>query len=282
MAGIGMCIMHDAIHGSYSPSLLVNKIMGYSINFIGANDKVWRLQHNVLHHTYTNIEHHDDDINPPFFLRFSPHSKRYKIHEFQHYYAWIFYGLSTISWITTKDFIRYRRFYNMGLVKGRKTYFIGLIKIALWKLVYYSYTLILPIVLTPFSTGTVIIAFICMHFITGLSISLVFQSAHLTPDASFPLPDSQGNIESKFMEHQLKTTCNFAPKNPLLTWILGGLTHQIEHHLFPNISHVHYRNLASIVKQTAFEYDLPYHSCDSFLSAIKMHFAMLKKLGQMK
>ncbi|WP_316933203.1 fatty acid desaturase family protein [Maribacter thermophilus] len=280
MAGIGMGIMHDAIHGSYSKNKIVNKLMGYTINLIGANDKVWRLQHNVLHHSFTNIEEHDDDINAPFFLRFSPHAKRNKLHRYQHWYAWFFYGLSTISWVTSKDFIRYKRYYKLGLIKDRKTYIKGLFKIAAWKVVYYSYALVLPIVLTAFAPWTVVLAFLAMHFVTGLSISLVFQTAHVSPDAAFPLPDENGNLDSGRLAHQLETTCNFAQKSVVLSWLIGGLTHQIEHHLFPNISHVHYRKIAPIVKRTAEEFGLPYHTNGSFLTAVIKHFQMLKDLGR--
>ena len=67
MAGIGMCVMHDAIHGSYSKNKKINTFLGYSFNLIGANAIVWKIQHNVLHHTYPNIDQADDDINAPFF-----------------------------------------------------------------------------------------------------------------------------------------------------------------------------------------------------------------------
>ena len=70
MAGIGMAVGHDAIHGSYSKNKKINKLVGYSFNLIGASSKVWEIQHNVLHHTYPNIDNADDDINTPFFLNF--------------------------------------------------------------------------------------------------------------------------------------------------------------------------------------------------------------------
>ncbi|MFY0687462.1 MAG: acyl-CoA desaturase [Cyclobacteriaceae bacterium] len=282
MAGIGMGVMHDAIHGSYSKNKIVNKLMGYTINLVGASDKVWRLQHNVLHHSFTNIQEHDDDINAPFFLRFSPHAEANKLHRYQHFYAWIFYGLSTISWVTAKDFVRYTKYYKMGLVKDRKTFIKGIYKIAAWKPIYFSYALILPILLTSFSPWMILLAFLAKHFVTGLSITLVFQSAHVSPDAAFPLPDEHGNLESERLVHQLETTCNFAPGSSLLTWFIGGLTHQIEHHLFPNISHVHYRKIAPIVKQTAEEFGLPYHSNGTFLAAVIKHFQMLRDLGRME
>ncbi|MDL5514834.1 fatty acid desaturase [Arenibacter sp. M-2] len=277
-----MGVMHDAIHGSFSKNKMVNKIMGYTINLIGANDKVWRLQHNVLHHSYTNIEEHDDDINAPFFLRFSPHAKKNKLHKYQHYYAWFFYGLSTISWVTSKDFVRYTRYYKMGLVKNRRTYIEGILKIMAWKIIYFSYALALPILLTSISPWVIILGFLAMHFVTGLCITLVFQTAHIMPNASFPLPDNNGNLESERLAHQLETTCNYAPNSALLSWLVGGLTNQIEHHLFPNISHIHYRKIAPIVQRTAEEFGLPYHSNGSFASAIFEHFKMLRDLGRME
>lgn len=282
MAGIGMGIMHDAIHGSYSKNKRVNKIMGYTINLIGANNEVWRLQHNVLHHSFTNIQEHDDDINAPFFLRFSPNAEKNGLHKFQHLYAWFFYGLTTVSWITTKDFVRLTRYYKMGLVKDKKTYQLGLVRIVLWKLVYYSYALALPIAMSGFAPATVILAFFAMHFVTGLIISLVFQSAHVVSDAAFPLPNEHGNIENERLIHQLATTCNFSPNSKVLSWLVGGLTNQIEHHLFPQISHVHYKNIAPIVEKTSREFGLPYHQNGNFLSAIIKHFKMLHQLGRME
>ncbi len=138
MAGVGMGIMHDALHGSYSKSKTLNKVMGYTMNIIGASDDVWKLQHNVLHHSFTNIDEHDDDINVPFFLRFSPHSKKNRLHRFQHYYVWFFYGLSTMSWITSKDFIRLHRYKSFGLIKNNDEYLKVFLKIILWKVVYFS------------------------------------------------------------------------------------------------------------------------------------------------
>lgn len=282
MAGIGMGIMHDAIHGSYSKSSFINKIMGYTINLIGANNEVWRLQHNVLHHSYTNIEGHDDDISAPFFLRFSPHAEKNMLHRFQHLYAWVFYGLTSLSWVTSKDFFCLTRYYKIGLVKDKRAYWSGLMKIVLWKLVYYSYALILPLIMSGFGVGVILLAFLAMHFVTGLIISLVFQSAHVVSDASFPLPNEQGNMEDERLAHQLATTCNFSPNSKIFSWLVGGLTNQIEHHLFPHISHVHYKKIAPIVEQTCREYGLPYYKNGNFLSAIAKHFKMLYLLGQME
>ncbi|WP_340063300.1 acyl-CoA desaturase [Ascidiimonas aurantiaca] len=280
MAGIGMGVMHDAIHGSYSKKPKINKYLGYSLNLIGANANVWRIQHNVLHHTYTNIEEADDDINAPAFLRFSPHAKKYWLHKYQHLYVWLFYGLSTISWVTTKDYIRLSRYNQMGLLPHKNEYRKEIAKITAWKLLYYSYTIILPIIILPISPWVVLAAFLSMHFVTGLLISIIFQVAHIMPNTTFPLPDKNGSIHGDWTTHQLATTTNFSPKSRFFSWCIGGLNFQIEHHLLPNICHIHYKNLSAIVSDTAKEFEIPYHSKKTFASAVLDHYKMLKKLGQ--
>ncbi len=279
MTGIGMGIMHDAIHGSYSKKPIVNKIMGYTFNFIGGNPAVWRIQHNVLHHTYTNIDQADDDLNAPFFLRFSPHVKRYWLHRFQHIYIWFFYGLATISWITTKDFVRITRYHKMGFLDKKNEFRNTVAAMIGWKLLYYSYAIVIPILVVPLPWWIVFLAFLSMHFVTGIAISSVFQVAHIMPNVTFPLPDKGGLIADDWYTHQFATTTNFSPKNKLFSWLIGGLNYQVEHHLLPNICHVHYKPLSEIVANTAKEYGMPYNVKKSFAAAIIDHIKMLKELG---
>ena len=280
MAGIGMGVMHDAIHGSYSKNKRINTLLGYTINLIGANATVWRIQHNVLHHTYTNIDNADDDLNAPFFLRFSPHAKHYWLHKFQHIYIWFFYGISTISWITTKDFVRLKRYRNMGFLDKKYEYEKTLISMTAWKLVYYSYALVLPMIMLPHSWWLILLAFLSMHFVTGLLVSVVFQIAHIMPFNEFPLPDEQGLINNNWYGHQFATTSNFSPNSNILFWLIGGLNYQVEHHVLPDVCHVHYKKLTKIVEETAQEFGMPYHVKRSIGHAIWDHTKMLRLLGQ--
>jgi linoleoyl-CoA desaturase len=280
MAGIGMGIMHDALHGSYSSSPRVNKIMGYTMNLIGANEIVWKIQHNVLHHTYPNVDRADDDINTPFFLRFSPHTKRYWLHRYQHIYIWLFYGLSTISWITSKDFVRIIRYRKLGFLPGPGELRRSILNIIGWKLFYYSYALVLPLLMVPLAPWIIILAFLSMHFVTGTLISIVFQTAHIMPDNEFPLPDKNGLIANNWHIHQLATTSNYSPGNKVLSWLIGGLNYQIEHHLLPHVCHVHYRKLSGIVAETAQEFGIAYRTNKTFSSAIWDHIKMLRQLGR--
>ena len=279
MAGIGMGVMHDAIHGSYSKNKKINTLLGYSFNLIGANQTVWRIQHNILHHTYTNIDHADDDLNAPFFLRFSPHAKHYWVHQFQHIYIWFFYGISTISWITTKDFVRLKRYREMGFLSKKNEYQRELVAMTAWKLFYYSYAIVLPMILLPFAWWVILLAFLCMHFVTGILVSIVFQIAHIMPEVDFPLPDTQGVINDNWYGHQFATTSNFSPKSNLLFWLIGGLNYQVEHHVLPDVCHVHYKSLTKIVSDTAKEFGMPYYVKKSMAQAIWDHTKMLRSLG---
>jgi linoleoyl-CoA desaturase len=280
MAGIGMGVMHDAIHGSYSKNKKINTLLGYSFNLIGANQTVWKIQHNILHHTYTNIEHADDDLNAPFFLRFSPHAKHYWAHQFQHIYIWFFYGISTISWITTKDFVRLKRYKEMGFLNKKNEYNKELVAMTAWKFFYYSYAIVLPMIMLPFAWWVILLAFISMHFVTGLLVSIVFQIAHIMPVNEFPLPDAEGQMNDNWYSHQFATTCNFSPNSKLLFWFIGGLNYQVEHHVLPDVCHVHYKSLTKIVAETAQEFGMPYNVKKSMAHAIWDHTKMLRSLGK--
>lgn len=279
MAGIGLSIMHDANHGAYSKNQTVNGILGAFINMVGGSAHNWKIQHNVLHHTYTNVTGYDEDIHPVGFLRFSPHEELKGIHKFQWIYAWFFYGLMTLEWTTTKDFRGLKRYNEMGFVKT--SYAKEFVKLLIWKIVYIAYVLVLPyIFLDNFSFLEVMGGFLLMHFTAGLMLGMIFQPAHVMETSEFPMPNEESNIENSWAVHQMHTTANFAPKNFWLNWYAGGLNFQIEHHLFPNICHIHYKEISKIVKATAKEFNIPYHVQSSFSAAIWNHGKMLKKLGR--
>ena len=119
-----------------------------------------------------------------------------------------------------------------------------------------------------------------MHYIAGFFLGIVFQPAHVIPETNFVQPNEDYTIENNFAIHQMQTTANFAPKSRLFSWFIGGLNYQVEHHLFPNICHIHYKKLSKIVKETAEEFNIPYLSHKTFVSAIFAHAKMLKQLGR--
>lgn len=278
-AGIGMGVMHDAIHGAHSNRKWVNNLLGQSMNLIGGNAYVWRIQHNVLHHTYTNIHEVDDDIDIPILLRMSPDQKRYWIHRYQHLYVWALYALATLFWVTSKDFIQLNKYRDRNMLKGNKEYLRRLLNIIGWKVLYYGYILVLPIYVLPVSPGQVVLMFLVMHLVAGTVLSLIFQPAHVFSDSVFVEQDEE-QLQHNYMVYQFLTTTNFTLKNRFLFWLASGLNYQIEHHLFPNICHVHYEKLSPIVKKTASEFGIPYYCQEGLLNAVKGHYRFLKQLGR--
>lgn len=280
IAGIGLSIMHDANHGAYSTNKHVNTLLSYLLNAVGACAGFWRIQHNVLHHTYTNIHGLDEDISRTSAIRMSPHAEKRPIHKYQHYYAWFLYGLMTLTWVTNKEFQQIYEFKDRGLLNEKGAFSKLYTELILTKVIYFAYIFGLPLLLTPFSFGFIFLCFFVMHFITGMILGLVFQPAHVHIDAAFPLPNDEGQIENTWAINQVCTTANFAPKGRLFSWYVGGLNYQIEHHLFPHICHVHYKALSKIVEKTAKEFDLPYISEGTWFKAIAQHGRMLRQLAK--
>jgi linoleoyl-CoA desaturase len=279
MSGIGLSIMHDANHGAYSKNKSVNNALGFLVNFIGGYHVNWKIQHNVLHHSFTNIHEHDEDIQKAI-LRLTPDTKRKPMHRWQIIYAPILYSLMTIYWFISKDFeqlVRYREKNLLG-TQG-KTYKQAMAEVILTKALYVLTAIVLPLVVGGIIWWQFLIGFLVMHFICGMILALIFQPAHVIEETQFFHTDDTGSVENNWAIHQLKTTANFANGSRLFSWFIGGLNYQIEHHLFPNICHVHYRNISPIVKATAEEFNIPYHQHKTFFGAVRSHFTLLYKLG---
>lgn len=276
-AAIGFNVMHDGAHGSFSKSKLVNKLAGYSLNFLGASAILWNMKHNIIHHTYTNVDGVDDDIEVQPWLRLCRSQKRYALHKFQHYYVWFLYTLLHILWIWGTDLKKYftRKIVDVPLRKWT----IGE-HIAFWtaKLVYGFMMVVLPIYLLGFVPW--LIGFMLTAMITGFTIGIVFQLAHTVEETEFPLPAATGKIENEWAMHQIATTANFATNNKVISWFVGGLNFQIEHHLFPKISHIHYPAISKIIKETCREYGVKYNEYRKMSQAIVSHFTYMKKLGR--
>lgn len=280
MAGVGMNVMHDGNHGSFSKHPWVNNFMGSSIYFLAGNVFNWKIKHNLLHHTFTNILGHDEDLEAGKVIRFSKHSKWLPHHRFQHFYSVFLYGLLTLNWALFTDFQSMKRYTKRKLSylnsKSPRIQWTGLL---MTKIMYFSIWIVLPIFIIDAPWWTVLIGFIVMHYTASLILSLVFQLAHVIEDAEMPEPDSSGTMKNTWAIHQLLTTVNFSTKNKIVNWFTGGLNHQIEHHIFPHISHVHYTKIGAIVKKTANEFNLPYNEYRTTRSAIFSHFKFLKQMG---
>lgn len=284
MIGIGTSIMHDANHGAYSPNKKVNNFIGFILEVIGGYAVTWKIQHNQLHHTYTNIAGLDEDLDSIKLLRFSPHQPRYWFHRYQYIYVWFFYMIMTLFWMTVKDYVQAIHYKQHDLLtKHHLSLKQALFRITMFKIFYYSYIIVLPIFLSGMPWYYVLFGFLIMHFTAGLFLSCIFQPAHVVETSSFALPlerEGKKQMEESWAIHEVVNTTDFAPTNRILTWFIGGLNFQIEHHLFTGICHVHYPKLAPIVKITAMEFKIPYHVEPTYWQAFLGHVKMLKKLGR--
>ena len=279
LACIGFSVMHDANHGSYSNSTLLNDMIGLTANGLGASSYFWKQKHNIIHHTYTNVDGIDDDIAKSPIIRQCESQKWVPAHKVQHIYLLLIYSLSSIFWIFIMDFTKYfsRKIYTTDAWKlTLKNHII------FWstKILYAVFYIGIPIMIWGWQGW--LVGYLVMSAVLGLTLSLVFQLAHVVENTEFehiPL-DHTKHIETAWAEFQLKTTSNFAMDSKVISWFVGGLNYQVEHHLFPRVSHIHYPALSKIVQQKCKEFHMPYNYYPTMWQALASHFKVMKQLGQ--
>lgn len=278
LASIGFNVMHDANHGSYSSRKWVNGVLGLTLNALGGNSFIWKQKHNIIHHTYTNIDGVDDDIAKSPFIRMCSPQPWVPAHRFQHLYTPVLYALSSMIWILFQD---YEKYFRKKIVNAPLSKMTAADHTIFWisKILYLVFYIVLPILLTGWQSWLVF--FLCMHVGLGLTLSLIFQLAHVVEETEFRSATGDVNqIENEWAIHQVKTTANFSPNNPVISWFVGGLNYQIEHHLFPRISHVHYPAISKLVQAECAAFDLPYNSLPTFGAAVLSHFRFIRMLGK--
>ena len=278
VAGIGFNIMHDGAHGSFSRYKWVNTAAAFTLNLLGGSSFMWNIKHNVIHHAYTNVDGVDDDIDIQPWMRMSSTQPKLKMHRYQHIYFWFLYSMLYILWVFVLDYQKYfkQRIGAMPLKKmslGDHLVFWG------FKVLYLFIFVALPIYLLGFLPW--LIGFLTFTLVAGFVLSIVFQLAHTVEHTHFPVPHEEtGKLEDEWAIHQLKTTANFAPKNKLISWLVGGLNFQIEHHLFPKISHIHYAQIRKIINEACAEYGIPYIEYPRMSQAVVSHVSFLKQMGR--
>lgn len=278
MAAVGFSVQHDARHHGYSERAWVNKLMALSLDLVGGSSYVWGWKHNILHHTYVNITGHDNDIDLGPLGRLSPHQPHRWYHRFQHWYLWPLYALVSVKWQLVDDFkdVAVGRVgtYRMPRPRGR-----DLLTFILGKSLFVFLALGLPLLVYPW--WTVLLGFAMVSGVTGIVLSIVFQLAHAVGEAEFPLPeDGEKRMARDWAVHQVESTVDFAPQSRLVTWFLGGLNYQIEHHLFPRICHLHYPELAPIVRATCADFGIRYAVHPTVASGIAAHYRWLREMGR--
>ncbi len=281
LAAIGFNIQHDGAHKAYSSRKWVNKMFAMTLDLIGGSSYMWDWKHNSIHHTYTNIAGHDDDINVGFLGRLAPEQPRYWFHRLQGVYLWLLYGFLAIKWHLYDDFYQI----STGRIGGHKIARPkgkDLVVFIAGKVVFFSMAFVIPMLLHPI--WAVLTVYALAAFVSGVVLSVVFQLAHCVQEAAFPvpviLPNGGEQITTEWSVHQVQTTVDFSRRNPVLCWFLGGLNFQIEHHLFHKICHVHYPALSKVVEETCREFGVTYSAHRTFLGAVASHFKLLVEMGR--
>jgi len=277
LAAIGFNVMHDGCHGSYSRKQWVNDLMGYTLDFMGGCSYFWKVKHNVAHHSYTNIEGHDEDIDIRPFMRLNTQQPKKAFHKYQHYYWPLLYSLTYFWWVGVRDMQKY---IQMRVATTEIPKMSVKQHLIFWggKLAYFGIFWVVPLMVLP--TGQFLLGYGLTLAVTGLTLGIVFQLAHAIEDLDFPEPDPKTlKIENAWFVHQLQTTANFATKSKFWGWLTGGLNFQVEHHLFPRMSHVHYPAISAIVKQVCADYNIVYNEQPTFPKALKSHIDHLKHIG---
>ena len=278
VAAIGFNVMHDGAHGSFSKYKWVNRFAALSLNILGGNSFMWNVKHNVIHHAYTNVDGMDDDIDIQPWMRMSSTQKKYRLHKYQHIYFWGLYSLLYILWIFVLDYQKYFKA-KIGTLPLKTMTISDHIQFWAFKLFHFALFVGLPIYMVGFTSW--LIGFLVFTIVAGLVLSLVFQLAHTVEHTAFPVPNVETNkLEDEWAIHQIKTTTNFATHNKLVSWLVGGLNFQIEHHLFPKISHIHYPAISKIIRQACQEYGIVYIEYSRVRSAVASHVAFLRQMGR--
>jgi linoleoyl-CoA desaturase len=277
---IGFNVMHDGSHFSYSGNPVVNKLMAYSLNFLGGNSSFWHYKHVVNHHTYTNLEGVDDDIDIKPFIRVHEGQKWLFLHRFQAFYALILYSLTYIFWIYYRDFKKYFTRKIATETELKELTFNEHFIFWLSKIFHVGLFIVLPLLLV--GPAQAISGYLLLCLTCGITLAVVFQLAHIVEGTHFPEKSIAGDydIETEWSLHQINTTVNFNTKSKVLGWLLGGLNFQMVHHLFPRISHVHYPAIHKIVCATCREHNVPFVEFKTLRSAISSHFRHLHQMGQ--
>lgn len=267
-------IAHDSNHGAISSSQAVNKSLNYVFDFCGISSYMWRILHHRGHHACINVHGEDDALTGRGLLRFTPHEKYVPVHRFQHFYALVLYAFFSLDYVFVRDFECF--FFPSHDYLRIKHPLREYVTLFAGKLFYLSYMLVLPIILLHRSLWLVGGAFLLSHLLIGLSVALVFQTSHTVDDTYFP--SARGEFDHGIY-HIFATTADYATRNPVVSFLTGGLNHHIAHHLCPFVCHTHYPQITRIVRETAAEFDIPYREHRTMTKAIWHHLVLLKQLG---
>jgi len=274
LAGLPFNVQHDGGHGAFSDLRRLNSAAAGMLDFVGMSSYLWRWKHNLLHHQSPNVNGRDDDIDGQPLLRLHPDQQLRPWHRYQHIYCWPLYSLLTLKWLAVSDFHE--------AISGRIGTFpfppmSHLEKCRFWlsKVQFAVWALAIPVLIHGWATG---LAFFLVFEMTGGFVAAVcFQLAHCAEGAAQHSEEAAASMA--WDELQLSAAVDFrAPRG--LAWFLGGLNHQLVHHLFPGVRHTLYSQIAGIVGDEAEKWGRRYATESSMARQIGSHYRFMRQLGR--
>ncbi len=274
---VAFCVMHDANHGAYFGVRRFDHLLGWTGDVVlGISSYAWRVKHNVAHHTYTNVDGYDADITQMPWARLMPMQPRRPWYRFQHLYIWPLYSLMVLRWQTAGDIAALRRG-SIGHSPIRLPRGWDLAGLVAGKAIFVGWAIVVPLLVYPWWLA--LSGYTLFTLIMGLVTATTFQLAHCVEEADFAAPADLAGDPRPWAVHEVETTVDFCQGNRVLTWILGGLNYQIEHHLFPRVPHTHYPRIAAIVRRNCARHGVRYTSQPSLVWALRSHQRHLRALG---
>ena len=269
---------HDAAHNALFKSRKANRIFFEIVfNAQGSNAHFWRIRHIQGHHVYTNMPGYDADLDNNPLLRLHNSQKLRSWHRIQFLYAPLLYASYTLFWIFIKDIVYPLSLYKRkGIKRGQLLRHYSLM--LLYKCVYVVAYLLLPYLFTPFSFSTILFAFLGMHLLLSLYLSITFLISHYGHSVQY-IQEAGTAANRSWFAHQVDVCIDFHPCSKVANFIFGGFNAHLAHHLFPAYCHVHYPAISVIIREELKGYSIPYKSYP-YWKAVQMHFLLLHKLGR--
>jgi linoleoyl-CoA desaturase len=280
LVAVATGIMHDANHGSFARRRGVNRALSFTSDALGASSWLWRIQHNQLHHANTNVVGHDADIELAPLARLAPSQPWHPRYRFQHLYLWPLYGLMPLKNLLVSDVMTLttRRLGQQAL--GRRVTVGVVAEITAGKLLHLVWAVVVPLMFNPWQW--VLVVYLACSWMVGFVLAVVFQLAHTVGTAEVADADVPRRGAHR-VAHQLRTTVDVATPTPVLgaafRWLVGGLDHQVEHHLSPGLPHTVYPRVAARFRAACEQHGIAHHRHPGIGAAVRSHARWLKAMG---
>lgn len=274
---LALTLGHEGVHESFSENNTVNKVVTYAFDLIGTSGYLWGLRHVQSHHPYASIPVMDVDIPDTDLVTFLPKENPRKSIRYQYLYVpflYLFYTLSVVFKRDLSDLVSKK--IGHKIVSHTKR---NIFEIVVAKVIYFSYTLVLPMLFSGVYWAWVLLGFVLMHFTASLTAAIALFPAHNHVDSKFPKPNNEGEMEMTWAEHQMFVTMDFGTKWKIVGFFFGGINYHAVHHLFPSISHVHFHQIQKILRKTCEEYKIVHKEQPYLYKALLSHLVFLKTNG---